>query len=382
MPKRRERGENSLYWEKRNGKKYWRAVVTLGYDEDNRQLRKTVSGYDKADVIKRMRELENKAYDIGLNLSFKGTVQELFKTWIFTVKQPEIQDLSFSKYEETYRLRLKDTKFGRTDIQDVSSILAQEHFIDMMKKYSENTCKRAKMQYKAFFDYLVDENILYKNPCKNVTIKKEVKEIDSYKCYTAEEQLKIINALDLSDSVEMMIYIAFASGLRLGELAALTWNDYKNGYLSVNKQYSRNAITHYDLTKDRASSVRNLKTSSSYRKVPLPESAQKALNEYKKQQLLKSPDTNLIFPNEEGTYQNLNRPTRRIKSICKKIDVEYISFHAIRHSYITRLFESKVDIKKVQKLAGHASVRTTLSIYTHVNKNMLEEAVESINDLF
>lgn len=84
---------------------------------------------------------------------------------------------------------------------------------------------------------------------------------------------------------------------------------------------------------------------------------------------------NLVFPNETGEYQNINRPTRRLKSICKKVGVEYISLYATRHSYITRLFELGVDPKTIQRLAGHKNTKTTLDVYTHTNKERKEEAV-------
>lgn len=109
---RRSKGENSLYSETRKGKKYWRAVVTTGYDEEGKQIRKTVSEYDKAKVIEKMKDLEKKAKELSLNLDFKVTVESLFRLWSFKVKKPQIQPRSFEKYDTTHRLRLKNTELG------------------------------------------------------------------------------------------------------------------------------------------------------------------------------------------------------------------------------------------------------------------------------
>lgn len=386
MSKRRNKGESGLTFETRKGKKYWRATVTIGYDQEGKQIRKTVSGYDKSKVINKLKALEELASKT--DLSFSGSIEKLFKNWIFVIKQPQIQPLSFSKYEETYRLRVLGTEFGKTDIHEVNSQIAQDFFTKTRQKHSEEVTRRALIHLKAFFEYMIDENVIYKNPCKNIKIQKEIKKNESYKCYTEFEQMQIIESLDLSDPVEMLIYIGFATGLRLGELVALEWSDFNGNSLNINKQYSRNAITSIDLSKDRKSTVRSLKTESSYRIVPLPGTAIKKLNQYKLEQykfkmlnIEGYEKNNLIFPNEKGRYQNLNRPTRRIKTICNKLGIEYISFHAIRHSYITRLFEKGIDIKKVQKLAGHSSVETTLEIYTHVTKDQLDDAVKTLENI-
>lgn len=387
---RRNNNEGSLYFEKRNGKKYWRAQVNLGLDENGKQIRKTVSGYNKDAVLKKMQEIEKTRGLLSLNVDLNGTVQDLYKSWAFLIKKPHIQPLSFSAYEETYRLRLIDTRLGLTEISKVSSLLCQKHFNDLREFHSEYTLKRALRHLNSFFNYAVDEAYILRNPCKNVKIQSEIKIQDDYKSYSREDQIKIINTLDLSDPVDMMIYVAFASGLRLGELAALTWDDFKDGALSVSKQYSRNSEKNIDGTVQRSSEVRSLKTTSSYRIVPLPPATVKELKRYKINQFEYKlaaaskgyTPNNLIFANEYGNYQNPNRPTRRMESVCKKAGVAYITFHAIRHSYITRLFEEGVDFKKIQNLAGHSSIETTLNIYTHTNKEMLVDSVNVLSNIF
>ena len=66
----------------------------------------------------------------------------------------------------------------------------------------------------------------------------------------------------------------------------------------------------------------------------------------------------------------------------KKIDIEPMKFHALRHTYATRLFEQGEAPKTVQKLLGHADINTTMNIYTHVMKEKKTEAVEKLNYLF
>ncbi|WP_081800473.1 tyrosine-type recombinase/integrase [Metaclostridioides mangenotii] len=62
--------------------------------------------------------------------------------------------------------------------------------------------------------------------------------------------------------------------------------------------------------------------------------------------------------------------------------IPQMKFHALRHTYATRLFEAGVPPKTVQALMGHYDISITMDIYTHVMKDSKLEAVEKINDIF
>ena len=94
---------SSIYHETRNGKKYWRGEIVLGYDNKGKPIRKTASSYQKSTVIAKLKKFEEDYKDLDLSMDFQGAVQDLFKTWIFTFKKPTIQGSSFSKYEQCYR---------------------------------------------------------------------------------------------------------------------------------------------------------------------------------------------------------------------------------------------------------------------------------------
>ena len=82
---------------------------------------------------------------------------------------------------------------------------------------------------------------------------------------------------------------------------------------------------------------------------------------------------------EFGNYIEKKMPIRRLKRLCRDACIEYKTFHALRHTYITRLFEADVNPKTVQKLVGHSDIQTTLNIYTHVDNKVKKDAVEKLN---
>ena len=83
-----------------------------------------------------------------------------------------------------------------------------------------------------------------------------------------------------------------------------------------------------------------------------------------------------------GNSINRNKPGRHLKSTLSKLGITPIKFHALRHTYATRLFEAGVAPKTVQKLMGHSDIETTMNIYVHVMDEHKIEAVDKIDSLF
>lgn len=91
---------------------------------------------------------------------------------------------------------------------------------------------------------------------------------------------------------------------------------------------------------------------------------------------------NYVFCNKLGKPIEDKRPGRNLKTILTAIGVEPIKFHALRHTYATRLFEAGIPPKTVQHLMGHSDIETTMNIYTHVMKEQKLEAIDKINSIF
>lgn len=93
-------------------------------------------------------------------------------------------------------------------------------------------------------------------------------------------------------------------------------------------------------------------------------------------------NNNYVICNDTGLALNNNRPGKILDSLLKKLNIPKIKFHALRHTYATRLFEAGVPPKTVQTLMGHYDISITMDIYTHVMHNTKQDAVDKINDIF
>lgn len=196
------------------------------------------------------------------------------------------------------------------------------------------------------------------------------------------EVLTIANQKRLLDHVRenftfrnLGILLCLSTGMRIGEVCALTWQDIDlaKRVVKVSKTIERIYIVdggqrHTEVI------VSTPKTQNSRREIPLSPELYKLLVP-----LMKVVNrsfyilTNDRQPTEPRTYRNYY--TR----LLKQLDIPVIKFHGLRHSFATRCIESHCDYKTVSVILGHANIGTTLDLYVHPN---LEQKQKCINRMF
>lgn len=159
------------------------------------------------------------------------------------------------------------------------------------------------------------------------------------------------------------------SGCRLGEALALRWKDidFSNKSFSINKAYSQLE------KKDVAT-----KTTSSIRKLPLTVKAFETVCEEHQLQSQKRgfKDSWRVFG---GSKALTSTSATRIKNqACQKANLPHFRLHDFRHSFISLLIANGADISSVSHYVGHATVSTTLNVYTHFYDDKLKEAISKI----
>ena len=174
------------------------------------------------------------------------------------------------------------------------------------------------------------------------------------------------------DETGLGILLTAYTGIRLGELCGLQWQDVNadTGTLHVQRTVERIA----QAGGGTCLTVQTPKTESSDRWIPIPQEMLRVLNVSHRQ-----PEAYLLTGGE-----NLPDPRTcqyRYKALLDRCGVGYRSFHALRHTYATRCIEQGVDAKSVSELLGHSDVRTTLRLYVHSSMDYKRKAVEGIGFL-
>ena len=257
-----------------------------------------------------------------------------------TIKSKEIQDFTDEKYK---------TGLSYKFIKDIMVVL------NMIIRFGNKN--------KVFDLITVD----YKLPKKNVN--------NTVACFDLDSQKKLLKYLQSNFSFRNLgIYICLLTGIRIGEVCALKFSDIdlKQGTLTISKTLQRISVKE---NKSRKTMLieGTPKTMNSNREIPLAEDILKILKNLKD---IVNDDyyvlTNSLKAIEPRTYRNY------YKKLLLNLDIPYIKFHGLRHSFATRLIENNCDYKTVSVLLGHSNIGTTLNLYVHPNLAQKRKCINKI----
>lgn len=227
---------------------------------------------------------------------------------------------------------------------------------------------------------------------------KPVRAVDDIKYLTKDEQEQFLAAAERSHNYRQCVLL-LETGLRTGELIGLTWDsiDWKKHTLVVNQTLE---FRH----KQKYWRAGPPKTESSYGTIPLTDRAFQALQEcYNEKDTRKQSETlsqvleymdrrtgqtrclvmrDLVFVNwRTGEPAKNSSYDTHLYKLCDEAGMKRFCMHALRHTYATRAIESGMQPKILQKLLGHASIKTTMDRYVHVTDDSMSNAVRQSNSL-
>lgn len=198
---------------------------------------------------------------------------------------------------------------------------------------------------------------LYLKPC--ISRKKSIVNV-----FNTNEQ-KIIEKYiyESNDIYSLAILLALYSGIRIGELCALKWEDidFTNGSLKITKTVQRLKNNTNNSINKTILIVTEPKSTSSYRVIPLPPFVFKYI---KKFSLNKSSDA-YIFTNKKELPLEPRTLQYAYKKILKYCGIKYLNFHCLRHTFATRCIMMGLDVKTLSEILGHSDIEITMEYYFH-----------------
>lgn len=352
------------------------------------------------------RELEKKVQEVKLKLG-KGidvsaqhdTFGEWAERWL-KFKQPEISAKRYAAYqynvnhfENLYDVPI--SKIRTIDIQDVISAAA-----------SKGAAKQTLSQYKSvcrqIIQLAVDNRVLDYNPALAVKIPKKAPKTTK-RALTEQEQSWITSPSEHRGQIAAMIMMY--AGLRRGELIPLLWSDVDllNKTITVNK--SVEMINSRPVVKEGA------KTSAGTRVVHIPQLLADYLsNQDKNNNFLVCPDSHgnmytesgwermwesymrelnfkfgdftgvMVTDKKSGQLVEFKLPTSRFAPVKIPMVIPAITAHWLRHTYITMLYLAGVDVMTAKEQAGHADIKTTMQIYTHLDSKYKSAQIDKLDE--
>ena len=299
--------------------------------------------------------------------------------WLENYVKPTSKRKTYTIYKQIVEKRLKP-RLGEYELNEISPVILQCYVTELLRQgnaitgtgLSANTVNGiiTVIQNSLKLACTIGESEKYiadkiKRP---KTSEKEVS------CFTVAEQKKIERAV-LADKRQKMfgIVLCLYTGLRIGELLALTWKDidFIKGVLSVNK-------TIHD-GKDENGRICSIigvpKTQSSVRSIPLPKQLIPVLKKIKKE----TESEYVVSDKRRGVSVRVYQ--RNFSVLLKRIGVPHKGFHALRHTFATRTLECGMDVKTLSEILGHKSATTTLNRYVHSMADYKKEMMNKLGKL-
>ena len=366
----------------RNGIPYYRKSAMIG------GKRRWFYGDGEKDANSKIEEAKLDA-SAGLDLDKKGIkVCAAFKHWLFNVKRVEVKASSFARYESTYRNHIEIYPIVNIPLSKLDSATLQAHinYLYEDEELPPATIAETAKVWRMFLSWALDEGFMTKNPARNLSLPTTKDSKRTIEVFSPEERQSIMSYLaEHKYQYDTIIKLAFATGMRQGELLGLKWEDIHDGAIHVSR--STAMVTHIDKDGNRELSreVWGTKTTNSVRTIPITPETERMLNEHKLKQKkflfsqgLKQSE--YVFTSNTGELIDARVFIRSYERMLKRAGVRYRKFHTIRHTFATEAIRHGVDVKDLQMLLGHSDVTTTY-IYVQSDDTSRREAILKIGSL-
>lgn len=297
----------------------------------------------------------NMKFEKFIDLYFKDCETRLKKNTIRTKKY--IVDLKIIPY------------FGQLKMNEITAVNIRSWQNLMMKKeYSQTYLKTLNNQLSAIFNHAVRLYGLKYNPCRKAgSIGKSKAEEMSF--WTKEEFKRFIDAIMNKQVSYMSFMLLYWTGIRLGELLALTAGDidFEKKTISINKSYQRI---------DKEDVITSPKTPKSKRLICIPDFLMIDLKDYVCS-VYGSEDSDCRLFHITKSYLE-----HEIARGVKKSGVKKIRIHDLRHSHASLLIEMGIPILEVASRLGHEKVETTLNTYGHLYPNKQQQLADKLDKIY
>ena len=296
------------------------------------------------------------------SIAFGAFVEEQWKTLVL----PNFKASTQHGYKTVLNVHVLPA-WKEWRLREIERLAVQRWVADKFRQGTRwQTVRNAWVLLSSILETAVQYGYLQTNPARGVKFPQQgLKEKPAI--IAGEDLVRLLKHLD--EPYRTMVSLIAATGLRIGELLALRWSalDLEGGALAVRQSVCEGKF-------------QPPKTLKAVRTIPLGRHAIAALNAHRER--VKPPaGDDLVFGNRNG------KPLRESKLLGnvlqpagQKAGLGRVTWHQFRHIHSSLLNDLRVPVKIAQEQLGHASISTTLNIYTHVVDASHRKAVEAVEE--
>lgn len=361
---KRANGEGSIC--RRSNGKGWVGSLTLGHDQNGKQLRKYVSGDTQAEVREKLDALKRDRERGQAPTDGKLTVAEVMERWL-TFKSRDVRQTTYADYQTHVRQFLKP-RLGQVKLDKLTPLQVEDMVVGVLDSgQSPARAIRCLKVLKMALSQAVDWGLTSRNAAERVKPPKAVKR--EMQVWTPEQVQRFLKAAE-GHRYYALFYTAIATGMRRGELMALEWAD-------VDVDRAQLTVSRSVVYVQGSLHMSEPKTAAGKRVVALSPDVLAVLKDHRAE----FGQGSLVFPSRAGNWLNPSNLARKFEELCQVADVPRIRFHDLRHTSASLLIRNNVPVKVVSDRLGHADSSFTLRTYVHVFEDQRRAAALSMGEM-
>lgn len=288
-----------------------------------------------------------------------------------------ISESQFARVEKTIEV-IEKSDLSKRKIDEISSDDIQD-YLNTLTDYSNSYIKMIFEQFSQSYKFAVNRGYIIRNPLVDVIKPKSKKPNKIVRALELEEQQKfteyLMNKTIEEEPYKNLFLLQMYCGLRVGEACAL-----RNTDINLQKNLIKVDKT---LTTDKNGAIvmgSQTKTYAGMREIPIPEFIRDSIIE--QMRIAENHKDKQLFLSQSGRYIDSRNVNSILKNRLKKLGIEGISTHSLRHTYGTRCVEAGMRAVALQRLMGHTDVGITLNTYTSVFNRYKESELEKVNQYY
>lgn len=410
--------------------------VCVGRDVYGKQIWKTTTFTPPAGLTPKKRqkavevfavEFEQKCRNGKLLDGEKITLKDFIERWRSERAEQELQPGTLDKYNDAINHFILPA-LGHLKLTEIKPHSINKFLVDLTKDgcrhdgkpggYSKGTIHKISNVLSSILRTATEWEVIERNPCDPVRVKAE-DTADKIKFFTPQQTAVFLDYIEhpftirtrghsrvddtgkpytvgdytstkeLPTQLKVLFTLAIYSGLRKGEILALTWDD-------VDFENNTVAVTKAAAMVKGEQIVKVPKTRNSYRVVSIPHSVTEKLRKLQLEQTryrLSAGDywqgEGWIFTQDNGRMMNYSTPYKSLQDILTHYNADkaeadklpMIPFHGLRHTTATLQIAAGTDVRTVSSIMGHRETSTTMNIYAHNLKTAEQEAVNRVEEM-
>lgn len=291
------------------------------------------------------------------------TINEVMTEWLYESKN-QLKISSYQKYNTIFTNHISD-QIGELPIKYLTSQIITQFTDNLLsEELSRETVNLVLIVLGMGLSYAKER---YKVSIPEIHLLKTAKsKTEAFS--EAEQQILVQYLLSQNDIFSFGILLALYTGLRIGEVCALKWEDITDNTIHICKTMQRLKNS------DGVTEVMILppKTDSSDRVIPIPAVLKTIIEQHRQ-------GSGYILARSNGKFTEPRLLQNKFAKILAECGIEKTNFHTLRHTFATRCIESGVDVKTLSELLGHSDVKTTLNRYVHSSFELMQKSIDKLS---